>query len=60
MTNSRSDTMRDLPSHTELDRARIAAEAPGRILADFCDGDRTDPAWVRYCTRHGLDPEAAT
>lgn len=41
--------------YTDEDRVRIKAEAAASVLDDL-DDDRTDPAWLRYCERHGLDP----
>lgn len=43
--------------HTDADRKRIKAGAAKELLEYELDGDRTDPTWLRYCERHGLDPK---
>lgn len=59
LTASRRNAHRDLPGHTDEDRERIRRDAARELLSYELDGDRTDPTWLRYCERHGLDPETA-
>jgi len=63
MRRSRSNPITDAQSrpwdgYTDADRERIRREAARSVLEDV-DDNRSDPSWLRYCERHGLDPETA-
>lgn len=56
-SNPLSDAIaRPWDGYTAEDRERIRSEAARELLQYELDGDRTDPTWLRYCDRHGLDP----